>query len=63
LQEEGRLPHPKEDDVEAMWVIRALSRVTIREGVELCIVPSERTPGSSAYDSYGEPAHYIIKPD
>lgn len=63
LQEEGRLPYPEEDDVEALWVRRALARVRIREGVELCIAPSERTPDSSAYDNYGEPAHYIAKPE
>lgn len=63
LQEEGRLPPTKDDDVKALWVRRALSRVRIREGVELCIVPSERTPDSSAYDNYGDPAHYIAKPE
>lgn len=63
LQDEGRLPHPKEDDAEALWVVRCLSRVKIREGVELRVVPSEPTPNSSAYDNYGEPSHYIAKPD
>ena len=63
LQEEGRLPYPKEDDVEALWAMRILSRVRIREGVEFCVIPSERTSDSSAYDNYGEPAHYIAKPD
>lgn len=63
LQEQGRLPHPEKDDAEARWVVRVLSRVRIREGVELCIVPDERTPGSSAYDNYGEPVHYIAKSD
>lgn len=63
LQAEGRLLYLREDDHEARWVVGALSRVRIRKGVELCIVPSERTPDSSAYDNYGEPAHYIAKPE
>jgi len=62
-EDEGRLPYPLSTDVEALWVRRSLARVRIREGVELCIVPSERTPNSSAYDNYGEPAHYIAKSD
>lgn len=61
LQEEGRLPYLKKDDHEARWIVGALSRVRIHEGVELCIAPSERTPDSSGYDNYGEPAYYIAK--
>lgn len=62
LQDEGRLPYVKEGDTEAMWVTRNLSGIRIREA-SLCMVPDERTPGSSGYGNYGPPAHYIARPE